>query len=399
MNARVSGWAVALAMTAAATAPAGAAPQTFSLAAMNGIVQLSDAAISPDGARIAFVSETAVLDDNSYRDRLWAYDLRAGRLRLIGAPRASYATPTWSPDGRRLAVVASDPATHADQLFVVPAAGGALHRVTAGKSDVVDFAWRPDGRAIAFVRRDDPRVLRGAAAYDDAFEVTDNDYLATEAARPRRLWLADLQTGRDRLLTHGTWSVADDAISWTPDGRELSYMRVPSAVHGIADRSAAYALDAVSLTSRPLTPHAAYEDQALFSPVGSRVLYLYPRDGDYPNALTAMTVSSAASADDRDETRALDRHVETAGWMPGGRSLLLKIYDTASSPLYVQPLDGPARALPMGDVADAQIGTAQSVARDGTVAFVGTQRSRPNELYVLPRGADRPQRLTDFNAA
>lgn len=398
MGARVSGWAAAFVLTAAAAAPAAAAPQTFSLAAMSRIVNLSDAAIAPDGSRVAFVSETADLEHNAYRDRLWAYDLRARRLRLLGTVRASYAAPAWSPDGHRLAVVASDPRTRTDQLFVVPATGGTMQRVTAGSSDVVDFAWRPDGQAIAFVRRDDAHAPHGAAAYEDAFEVTDDDYLATETARPRRLWLADLRTGGERRLTTGTWSVADDAISWTPDGRELSYLRVPSAIHGIADRSAAYAFDLTAGTSHPLTPHAAYEDQALFAPDGSRVLYLYPRDGAYPNALTAMTAGAGAS-DDRDETRALDRHVESAGWMPGSRALLLKVYDAASSPLYVQPLGAAARRLPMGDVVDAQIGTAQSVSRDGTLAFVGTQRDRPTELYLLSPGASAPQRLTDFNAA
>lgn len=364
---------------------------------MDRIVQLSDAAIAPDASRVAFVSETADLERNAYRDRMWEYDVRARRLRSLGPARASYASPTWSPDARWLAYVASDAATHADQLFIVPASGGTPQRLTTATTDVDDFAWRPDGRAIAFVRRDQARTVRGAAAYDDAFEVTDNDYLASEAARPRHLWLVDLHTDRERQLTAGSQSVADDAISWAPDGRELSYMRVPNAIHGIADRSAAYALDLNAGTSRALTPHATYEDQALFSPDGSRVLYLYPRDGQYPNALTAMSAGAGAS-DDRDEARALDLHVETAGWMPGSRALLLKVYQETSGPLYVQPLRGTARRLPMGDVVDAQIGTAQSVAQDGTVTFVGTQRDRPTELYVLAPGAARPQRLTDFNA-
>ena len=146
-----------------------------------------------------------------------------------------------------------------------------------------------------------------------------------------------------------------------------------------------------------MTPHAAYEDQPLIAPDGSRTLYLYPRDGNPANALTAMTIGRSEQ-DDRDEARALDRHVEEAAWMLDSRTLLLKIYDVTSGPLYEQPLDGRARRLPLGDVVDAEIGT-QSAARSGAIAFVGTPPDRPNELYFLSAGAAEPQRLTNFNAA
>lgn len=397
MRARVCGWTAAFVLATAAP-PVAAEPATFTLDSLARVVSLADAAIAPDASRIAFVATTADLDRNVYRDRLWAYDLRSRRLRLLSAAHASYASPLWSPGGTKLAVIAADAATHADQLFVTDVAAGTWRRVTSGTTGVEDFAWRPDGRAIAFVRRDDAPVRRGRARYDDAFEVTDNDYLATAAAQPRHLWLADLTRGRSRRLTEGAWSVADDALSWTPDGASLAYLRVPSGVHGVAPLSAAYVLDLATGTSRALTPHDAHEDQALWSPDGSHVLYLYPRDGDPSAALTAMTVAADGSGD-RDVTRALDRHVTTAAWMPDGRALLLKTYDVTAGPLFVQPLDGAARRLPLGDVVDAQIDPVQSLAHDGTLAFVGTAAGRPNELYALAPGASAPQRLTDFNAA
>jgi dipeptidyl aminopeptidase/acylaminoacyl peptidase len=397
MNARASGWATALALTVAAAAvPASAGPGTFSIEAMQRVVELSDAAIAPDGSRVAFVTSQADLEHNTYPSELWTYELSARRLRRLGAARASYSSPAWAPQGQRLAVIATDATTHADQLFLL-AADGTPRRLTAGRSDVEEFAWRPDGAAIAFVRADDREVRHGSAAYDDAFEVTDNDYLATAPARPLHLWIADVRTGAVRRLTGGSWSVSDDAISWSPDGRRLGYLRAPNATHGVDDRTAAFELDVASGRSQPVTPHAAYEDRPLIAPDGSRTLYLYPRDGNPANALTAMTIGRSEQ-DDRDEARALDRHVEEAAWMLDSRTLLLKVYDVTSGPLYEQPLDGRARRLPLGDVVDAEIGT-QSAARSGAIAFVGTPPDRPNELYLLSAGAAEPQRLTNFNAA
>ena len=112
-----------------------------------------------------------------------------------------------------------------------------------------------------------------------------------------------------------------------------------------------------------MTAHATDEDQALWSPDGTQALYLYPRDGDPANASTAMAVPGDGGSE-RDLSRDLDRHVETATWMPGGQSVLLKTYDVTAGPLYEQPLHGPAQRLPLGDVVDASIQTAQSVARN-----------------------------------
>ncbi|MGA8532601.1 MAG: S9 family peptidase [Candidatus Tumulicola sp.] len=387
-----SAWVYAIAL--GLPIPAGAA--TFSLDAMARIVTLSDAAIAADGTRIAFVAARAVLEKNEYRDRLWLYDLRSQRLRRLDAAHATYASPQWSPDGAALAFIAEDGATHADQLFVLDVATGASRRVTAGKTDVENFAWRPNGRSIAFTRPDWVAPKRGIAAYEDAFRVTDNDYLTTAATQPTHLWLADAGHARERRLTEGTWSVADSTISWSPDGSRVLYVRVPSAIHGVDDRASAYVLDPASGGSQALTAHAAYEDQALWSPDGSRALYLYPRNGDPASATTVISIAGGAESD---ITRDLDRHVDTASWMPGSNAVLLKVYDVAAGPLFEQPLTGAARRLPLGTVVDADIAPVQSVARNGTIAFVGTEAGRATELYALPRGATAPERLTNFNAA
>lgn len=397
MNARLS-VAAALLCAAAFAIPVSTDAAAFSIEAMGRLVDVSDAAIAPNGAGIAFVASRADLTRNAYRDQLWLYDLRARRLRLLGATHASYASPLWSASGKNLAYVADDAATHVDQLFVLDVASGQSQQLTAGKTGVEGFAWRPDDRAIAFVRRDAAAEKRGVAAYEDAFEVTDNDYLATAAAQPSHVWTIDLREGRQRRLTGGSWSVADAMVSWSPDGKRIAYLRAPNGIHGVAGRATAYVLDVASGLSRPLTVHTAYEDQAVWSPDGAHVLYLYSSQGDPANATTIMTIDANGTGD-RDVAHDLDRHVTTAAWMPDGNAVLLKAYDVSAGPLYEQPLRGPARSLPLGGVVNAEIGPTQSISRDGTIAFVGTETGRPAELYELAAGAAAPRRLTDFNAA
>jgi len=107
---------------------------------------------SPDGRRIAYgayVSDTSALAD------LWSYDLVLGndqRLTSGGSDGKDYNDPVWSPDGRRLALSASDStALSAKNLYVMPGdASGppALLLERAGNQWPTD--WTRDGREILF---------------------------------------------------------------------------------------------------------------------------------------------------------------------------------------------------------------------------------------------------------
>ncbi len=70
------------------------------------IVWVSDPQISPDGARVAFVATTLSEERDEYLSNVWVADADGG-----GAPRRFTAgpkrdrDPRWSPDGTRLAFV------------------------------------------------------------------------------------------------------------------------------------------------------------------------------------------------------------------------------------------------------------------------------------------------------
>ncbi len=380
--------AIALCLIAAASA---ASPQQrFSIEAMQRIVDVSAPAISPDGSKIAFVASYVDLEHNRHDDTLQLYDRVNHTLRRLAADHRSVGALAWSPDGIRLAAVLDSPGDGADQLFTIDPATGSQRKLTAGKTDVMNVAWSPDGDRIAFSRRNYVAPKRGAAAYRDGFEVSDNAYLVTKPAQPAHLWLVDMN-GKEQRLTQGTWSVADAPLSWSSDGGSLLYLRAPSAVYGVQDRTVAMRLDARTGRSTLATPQQTYEDNALFSPDGARIAYRYNRNGDPMN-------EEDAHVDGRNVSKALDRHVETLAWMPDSASLLLQVYDRAQAPLYVQPVHGAARRLALGPVLSASIMPSGSVARDGTIAFVGEEARSPTELYVLPPHARAPQRLTFFNA-
>ncbi len=412
---------ITAAMLLASHAAVASAP-AFQLEDLRRIVSLSEPHISPDGKRIAVIVGTPNWKTDKSVQELDLVDVATGTRRALTLHRADLSSPRWSPDGTRLAFVAKDttPADDTDakddskddakdskkdddsdepqdQIFVMPMNGGDALRLTKTKHGVEGFSWSPDGKQIAFVAADDPANQKAIKNHDDAFQVTDNNFLLRAALTPCHLWVVSSAGGAAKRLTQGAYSLQtdqqDDAPTpaWSADGRSIAFTKFPNAYWGPSFHSMIAAVDVAGGEPRTLVT-AEGATHAIYAPDSGALAFSRPRGGDQNNG-NAVYVQEDGNA--RDITATLARNFNQYAWLPHGNGLLLAGDEGTHSVFWRQPLDGAAQKLDLGDVeASADL----SVASTGAIAFIGSTATRSGELFVLDSVTAKPRQLTQVNA-
>lgn len=153
----------------------------LSVARMAKVGFASSPTFSPDGSRIAFVTNISGLP------QVWTMSTAGGYPSLVTSFDDPVGFVTWSPDGQWLAFNVAPGGGFNEQIYLVRPDGTGLRRLTeGGKENNFLDGWSPDGRFIAFSsNRRDP------AARDSYF--------------------IDVATGQSRMVAQnkGIGSIAD----------------------------------------------------------------------------------------------------------------------------------------------------------------------------------------------
>ena len=183
----------------------------------------SDPQWSPDGRRVAFVSDRSGHEfDESYDSDIWVIGADGSGLTKISDHNTEDASPRWSPDGQTIAFVNTIRDTANKNIWLVSSAGGGHSRLAADGLDLIpaNLRWADAGRALYFetgmkgtsqIYRVDVATRRFASitSGDRTFHLfTINDrtnrlaYAINDPTHLDDLFVADLNGRGERPLTH-----------------------------------------------------------------------------------------------------------------------------------------------------------------------------------------------------
>jgi dipeptidyl aminopeptidase/acylaminoacyl peptidase len=360
-----------------------------------------DVQIAPDGGRVAYVVSTPNLAKNEHDGALFVVPSEGGTpLRLAESIRI-FNTPSprpqlrWSPDGASVSLLAF--AAGRPEVFAAPASGGEPRQLTKAPEGVLAYEWSPDGRSLAFITVDPMSAEEERDRADKSFVIR-----AGAPDRATRLVVQRVdQPGALRVVTPPTQYV--DALSWSPDGREIAYSAAPRTGFTAAYDARVYAVALETGSARTVVDRGGMNTGPRFSPDGRSIAFISTGGRHDIMASRSLTVVNAGGGASPRTYTLDDAWVNEYVWAPDSQSIYIQANDGTfgrGMHMFEQPIvrvstaDGRAERLGGGSTVAFSIG----VSRDGRrIAYKSVDARSMGDVCVMDAGTARTTTITHVN--
>lgn len=271
--------------------------------------------------RFMFIGGDALKAEN----RLYSMNADGSDLRAIATGSLYLMSAAPSPDGERIALMASEPWPNGDmpraQLFLMDADGSDLVEVPACPEDgcqgVIEVSWSPDGRFLSI-----PGNGIG-------------------------IHVLDTRTGATRKLTGGS---SDYDAVWSPDGSRIAFSRIePSLDPGANAQIWVMRADGTGAHQVTDATFAHEATQPAWSTDAARIAYT---EGGGPGGAAGVAVINADGSGARQLTAcpfsSCERFPTFPVWLPDGSSIAVLLQQaglTGSAIALVDPETGHLRVI------------------------------------------------------
>jgi dipeptidyl aminopeptidase/acylaminoacyl peptidase len=345
---------------------------------------LDQAAISPDGTRVAYIQSGAL------RVIAASPDTKSKTISPSGDLEARDAA--WSPDGKRLAYIANKPHSQASQIWVLDTRNGKAKQLTNATGYMSDPRWSPDGSKLAFLFIENANRIAGPLE-----PMTPDAGVVEQHIEEQRVAVVDPGGGAVKQVSPADLYVYE--YDWSPDGKNWAAI----AAHGSGDNNwwiaRLYNISADSGALRQVYKPRLQIAIPRYSPDGQNIAFIEGLMSDAGSVGGDVFVVPAAGGEAKNVTPDIKSSPATLEWASPTRIVVTGNQDGDAFVAAVNPSGGEVETLWHGfeSVSSDGFGQGISLAKDGkTAAAIRQDLRTPAEVWAGPIG--QWKQLTNINA-
>lgn len=347
-------------------------------------------AISPDGTRVVWVQKLIGRNGApSGNSAIYLADLQnlTGLPRCITAGKETAAHDeqdvAWSPDGTRIAFLSDAETGGQLQLYQVNIAGGPPQRLTNLAGFLANPRWSPDGKTLALLFTEN--APRAAGPLEP---MTPDTGVVEGHIYEQRLTTVDVATGNVRHLSPADLYVYE--YDWSPDSKNL----VATAAHGSGDDNwyvaELYIISLASGQTKSIYKPSLQIAAPRWSPDGKNIALVGGLMSDEGSTGGDVFIVPAMGGEPRDVTPNMKASASWLAWLPSSKQILMvEVRDGSPGVAAVSLADGHVETLWTGPeiISDGRWGYGLSLTADGkTSAIVRSSFEHPPEVWAGPIG-------------
>ncbi|HEY7288036.1 MAG TPA: S9 family peptidase [Vicinamibacterales bacterium] len=416
MNRMISGLAVALLATAGLVAQETRSSTRLTTEHYLDWERVSDAQISPDGARVLYTRDHVNKQEDRWDSEVWIVNADGGQNRFFVKGSA----PRWSPDGKRVAYLAEGE-PKGPQLFVRWVdVDGPSTQITHVQDAPRGMRWAPDGKSVAFtmfVADHDkwavsmpeepkgakwtpaPRVVSSLHYRQDRVGFLDEGFT--------HLYVVSADGGTPRAVTNGRWNVGAGELrgpvqfDWTPDGRTIVFNANRATDADMQyEISNLLAVDVATGNVRDVVTKRGAWSHPVVSPDGKLIAFAGYEINGRSHTVEDLYLVGVDGSSMRKISGDYDRDPINIRWAPDGSGVYFDAEDRGSRNIQFVALTGGAGSNVKAVTTGTHVLTFDSMSANSRELFAaGTATDSDHPQDVVRYSLKQPQvaKLTDVN--
>ena len=354
--------------------------------------------ISPDASKIIYKRSGFDIMNDTSKGNLWILNTDGTSHRKLTSREVNESKATWSPDGNRIAFVSNT--KEGSEIYMYWVLTGQIAKLSQLEMSPGNITWSPDGKLIAFTMFKSeklPVVIKmpqkpKGANWEKPARITNR--LKHEAdgrgyLKPgfTHIYTIPSQGGTPEQITSGNYNHTG-TLSFSPDSKSIYFSanRVEDWEYDFRN-SEVYNVDIYTKLIKVLTSQKGPDFSPKVSPNGKKIAFLGFKDNVQTHQNRVLYLMNSSGKNRTTISGNFDNSISNIVWDSLGNGLYFTYDEKGNSKVAYISLNGKVTKL-ADNLGGTTIGRPYasgsfSVAKNGTIVYTHTRPEYPSELAVI----------------